>query len=191
MPLDVVHVHDPSRRALSSAALRHSRSLNVGTFHEPTERVLSTQVARPLVEIFFGRLDARTVDLGARPRELLERYFPGTYDLVAPGRRRVARPRGRSATAAGRRSDRSSAPEEERGALRLFLRALRRLPPTSTGRPSSGCDRGRDAARAHQPAAARAGASCSARGRLDAAELIAGADVALRGLGRPAPGARR
>ena len=36
-----------SRRARASVALRHSRSLNVGTFHEPTERVLSTQVARP------------------------------------------------------------------------------------------------------------------------------------------------
>ena len=43
----------------SAAALRHSLSLNVATFHAPQERVLSTQVARPLVEIFFGRIDAR------------------------------------------------------------------------------------------------------------------------------------
>ena len=65
---DIVHVHDPFAPSLSSAALRHSRSLNVGSFHEPTERILSTQVARPLVEIFLGRLDARTVELRARPR---------------------------------------------------------------------------------------------------------------------------
>ena len=32
----------------------------VGSFHEASERAFSTQVARPLVEIFFGRLDART-----------------------------------------------------------------------------------------------------------------------------------
>ncbi|HLM30546.1 MAG TPA: glycosyltransferase, partial [Solirubrobacterales bacterium] len=57
---DVVHVHDPFGPSASSAALRHSRSLNVGSFHEPTERILSTQVARPLVEVFLGRLDART-----------------------------------------------------------------------------------------------------------------------------------
>ena len=60
-PLDIVHVHEPFAPSVSSAALRHSYSLNVATFHAPQERVLSTQVARPLVEIFFGRIDARTV----------------------------------------------------------------------------------------------------------------------------------
>ena len=74
VPFDVVHVHDPFAPSLSSAALRHSHSLNVGTFHEPAERVLSTQVARPLVDIFFGRLDARTVT-SETTRELLQRYF--------------------------------------------------------------------------------------------------------------------
>lgn len=82
--IDVVHVHEPFAPSISSAALRHSYSLNVATFHAPQERVLSTQVARPLVEIFFGRLDARTVSTTATG-ELLERYFPGTYELVEPG----------------------------------------------------------------------------------------------------------
>jgi predicted metal-dependent phosphoesterase TrpH len=82
-PLDIVHVHEPFAPSVASAALRHSFSLNVATFHAPQERVLSTQVARPLVEIFFGRLDARTVASPATGR-LMERYFPGTYDLLAP-----------------------------------------------------------------------------------------------------------
>jgi predicted metal-dependent phosphoesterase TrpH len=82
-PLDIVHVHEPFAPSASSAALRHSTSLNVATFHAPQERVLSTQVARPLVEIFFGRLDARTVAAPATA-ELLERYFPGPYELVEP-----------------------------------------------------------------------------------------------------------
>ncbi len=80
---DIVHVHEPFAPSVSSAALRHSHSLNVATFHRPQERVLSTQVARPLVEIFFGRLDARTVAAPATG-ELLERYFPGSYELVEP-----------------------------------------------------------------------------------------------------------
>jgi predicted metal-dependent phosphoesterase TrpH len=82
--LDVVHVHEPFAPSVSSAALRHSFALNVATFHAPQERVLSTQVARPLVEIFFGRLDARTV---TRPEtaDLLDGYFPGTYELIRPG----------------------------------------------------------------------------------------------------------
>src|SRR4051812_26372833 len=81
---DVVHVHDPFAPSAASVALRHSRSLNVATFHEPTERILSTQVARPLVEIFFGRLDARTTSADVT-RELMERFFPGTYEALAPG----------------------------------------------------------------------------------------------------------
>jgi predicted metal-dependent phosphoesterase TrpH len=83
-PLDIVHVHEPFAPSISSAALRHSSSLNVATFHAPQERVLSTQVARPLVEIFFGRLDARTVTSVATA-ELLGRYFPASYEMVEPG----------------------------------------------------------------------------------------------------------
>lgn len=124
VPIDVVHVHEPFAPSLSSTALRQSHSLNVGSFHEPSERMLSTQVARPLVEIFFGRLDARVASC-RRTAELLERYFPGSYELVRSG-----------ADRAPRREDREGGPlrilfclEEERGSLRLFLRALRRLPP--------------------------------------------------------------
>jgi predicted metal-dependent phosphoesterase TrpH len=81
---DIVHVHDPFAPRVSSTALRHSSALNVATFHAPQERVLSTQVARPLVEIFFGRLDARTV-ASAQTGKLLEGYFPASYELVEPG----------------------------------------------------------------------------------------------------------
>ncbi|HKG34858.1 MAG TPA: glycosyltransferase [Solirubrobacterales bacterium] len=122
VPFDVVHVHEPFAPSVSSAALRHSLSLNVGTFHEPHERLLSTQVARPLVEIFFGRLDGRTASSIAT-RDLLERYFAGTYDLVPPG----ADPSPRDGEAEGALRILFPA-TEERGALRLFLRALRHLP---------------------------------------------------------------
>ena len=79
--LDIVHVHDPFAPSAPSAALRHSFSLNVATFHAPQERVLSTQVARPFVEIFFGRIDARTVT-STETAELLGRFFPADYELV-------------------------------------------------------------------------------------------------------------
>ena len=82
-PYDIVHVHEPFAPSVSAAALRHSLALNVATFHAPQERVLSTQVARPLVEIFFGRIDARTVTTEATA-ELLGRYFPADYELVEP-----------------------------------------------------------------------------------------------------------
>ncbi|MDX6627302.1 MAG: hypothetical protein QOE56_2291 [Solirubrobacterales bacterium] len=80
-PIDIVHVHEPFAPSVASAALRHSHSLNVASFHAPKERVLSTQVARPLVEIFFGRIDARTVTSPETAR-LLESYFPADYELL-------------------------------------------------------------------------------------------------------------
>jgi predicted metal-dependent phosphoesterase TrpH len=84
VPLDFVHVHEPFAPSASNAALRHSRSLNVGSFHAPTERVLSTLVARRFVETFFGRLDARTASLPATA-ELMSRHFPGDYRLLDDG----------------------------------------------------------------------------------------------------------
>jgi predicted metal-dependent phosphoesterase TrpH/glycosyltransferase involved in cell wall biosynthesis len=124
--LDVVHVHEPFGPSTSSAALRHSRSLNVGSFHEPTERILSTQVARPLVEIFFGRLDARTVTSRAT-EALMERFFPGGYELTEPGAG------GADDWWPVERDDEvvriAYCAVEERGGLRTFLRALRRLSP--------------------------------------------------------------
>jgi predicted metal-dependent phosphoesterase TrpH len=80
-PLDIVHVHDPFAPSAPSAALRHSFSLNVATFHAPQERVLTAQVARPLIEVFFGRIDARTAT-SPEAAQLLDRFFPANYELV-------------------------------------------------------------------------------------------------------------
>jgi predicted metal-dependent phosphoesterase TrpH/glycosyltransferase involved in cell wall biosynthesis len=191
--LDVVHVHDPFAPSAASVALRHSRSLNVGSFHEPSERILSTQVARPLVEVFFGRLDARTVSTRATS-ELMERFFPGTYELVAPGAARDSGARwpgdegGETAARDDERPVRIAfCLEEERGALRLFLRALRRLP----------LDRGWEAA-IWMPDAAEVRIARRLRERIRAVgpgetspeELIAAADIVCVASGGPrsAPG---
>jgi predicted metal-dependent phosphoesterase TrpH/glycosyltransferase involved in cell wall biosynthesis len=124
-PFDFVHVHEPFAPSASSAALRHSRALNVGSFHAATERVLSTQVARRLVELLFGRLDARTATFAAT-RELVTRFFPGEYTLVPPGADVVALTGPQPADDG--KVEILFCLEEERAALRLFLRALRRLP---------------------------------------------------------------
>ena len=87
--LDFVHVHEPFAPSASSAALRHSRALNVGTFHATTERFVSTQVARRMVELLFGRLDGRTASFAAT-RDLIERFFPGDYRVVRPGAGKIA-----------------------------------------------------------------------------------------------------
>ena len=120
--LDFVHVHEPFAPSAASAALRHSHALNIGTFHSTTERFVSTQVARKVVELLFGRLDGRATSYAAT-RDLIERYFPGHYDVIHPGADLLHRPEPGDAP-----PEIVFSAEEERGALRLFLRALRRLP---------------------------------------------------------------
>jgi glycosyltransferase involved in cell wall biosynthesis len=137
LPLDFVHVHEPFAPSLASAALRHSRSLNVGSFHAPSEPLLTTQVARRFVEGFFGRLDERTASFSSTARLLASR-LPGEYRVVAPGCDEERYATSTDARVAERSGDEnkhdSGQPvlllfiaSEERAALRLFLRALRRL----------------------------------------------------------------
>ena len=121
---DFVHVHEPFAPSAASAALRHSHALNVGSFHSPSERVLSTQLARRFVELLFGRLDGRTASFTAT-RDLVARYFPGDYRVIHPGAELVARPQRDEAR---EMIDIVYSAEEDRAGLRLFLRALRRLP---------------------------------------------------------------
>jgi predicted metal-dependent phosphoesterase TrpH len=80
VPLDFVHVHEPFAPSASNAALRHSRSLNIATFHAPTERLLSTLIARRFVETFLGRLDAR-IATSEQTAALMSRFFPEQYRL--------------------------------------------------------------------------------------------------------------
>ncbi len=180
VPVDVVHVHEPFAPSLSSTALRHSHSLNVATFHDPSERTLSTQVARPLVEIFFGRLDAR-ITTSEITGELLERYFPGNDRLILPGadyeprRDRVGRPLRILFCL-----------EEERGALRIFLRALRRLPADleweATIQTQSPSETPLRIAKALRERIELVGPTAGS-----AEELVADADVLCAASGGPAP----
>src|SRR5438309_3525634 len=118
--LDFVHVHEPFAPSTSNAALRHSRALNVGSFHSPNERLLSTLVARRVVESFFGRLDARTASLPETAR-LMRRHFPGEYTLVADGGGAAAELEQIYATLAARRHSSDGDPAMRR---RLAKRAL-------------------------------------------------------------------
>jgi glycosyltransferase involved in cell wall biosynthesis len=126
LPLDIVHVHEPFAPSASSVALRHSRALNVGSFHVPTERILSTQLTRPLTRLLLSRLDGRTASYHAT-RELMQRFFPADYQVIRPGSDLEPRPRDPAAGDV----ELTMLVREERGALRQFLRALRTLPAES------------------------------------------------------------
>ncbi len=147
LPLDICHVHEPFAPSTSSAALRHSRALNVGTFHTPTERLLSTQVARKVVQLVLGRLDARTASYEAT-RELMQRFFPAEYRVLLPG---ADPPRPR----ADRRADAPDAdPLRRRRGARRAAALPARAPPAGPRHGVGGDDRLRARA-VEQHAAAR------------------------------------
>jgi hypothetical protein len=73
-PLDFVHVHDPLPPSASSAALRYSRALNVGSFYSSAPRTPATALGRRFNESLLGRLDAR-IDGGDQTAESLERLY--------------------------------------------------------------------------------------------------------------------
>ena len=99
-PLDFVHVHEPFAPSASSVALRHSRALNVGSFHAPTERVA----------LHAGRAALRGAVLRPprRPHRLLPgdargdgALLPGELPPAQAGRRAGRAPALRRSAAAG------------------------------------------------------------------------------------------
>ena len=172
LPLDVCHVHEPFAPSASSAALRHSRALNVATFHVPTERVVTTQLARRVVELVFGRLDARLASYDATA-ELLGHAFPHDYRVVRPAAQATER------TADGEPGVHIViADDEERAALRLALRALRRLDPARPWRVTLLSDRG-PALVASLREEVRSRVRVVGRGAIGLPELLASADVVV------------
>jgi len=89
---DFVHVHEPFAPSASSAALRHFARTERRDVHAPTERVLSTQVARKLVELLFGRPSTGRTASFAATRDVVASLLPGDYEVIRPGADLVERP---------------------------------------------------------------------------------------------------
>ncbi len=196
---DILHVHEPLAPSTAGAALRHSRALNVGSFHAPAEHTVSTQVARRMVEVLFGRLDARTASYPAT-RELMARFFPADYRVIVPGASApapaTAVPSGPTLPAPARVAHEEGlvriaiTADEERGARRLLLRALRRLPLELPWRATVWSPR--DAAPLGPlRAEVRERVIFTGAREVSEAQVLAGADIAVAASGgaAPAPGA--
>ncbi len=143
LPLDLVHVHEPFGPSISTAALRHSRTLNVGTFHLPAERFIAGMGGGPAIgrkrsERLLGRLDDRLAT-SATTAALVARSFPlnrGYAPRVPPPADldRDPAPRTTPDVPTGTEAEPTPRPlhivlprDEERAARRTALRAIRRL----------------------------------------------------------------
>lgn len=81
---DVVHLHEPLAPALPITVLRHSRTVNVGTFHTYRRSHFAYLYGKPLLKRYFNRLQGR-IAVSAAARELIERYFPSQYRIIPNG----------------------------------------------------------------------------------------------------------
>ena len=82
---DIVHLHEPLMPMLPLAVLRHSRTVNVGTFHAYRETSHpGYEHGRHLLQPFFDRLAAR-VAVSEAARDAVARYFPGEYAVIPNG----------------------------------------------------------------------------------------------------------
>lgn len=81
---DIVHVHEPLMPVLGLITLRHSKSINIGTFHAYRESNFMYWAGRQVLRRFIGRLHGR-IAVSAPAREMVNRYFPGDYQIIPNG----------------------------------------------------------------------------------------------------------
>jgi len=82
---DIIHLHEPLTPTLPLFVLRHSQTLNVGTFHAFREkRHLALETVAALVQPFVDKLDAK-ICVSQAALELVSYYFPGEYIIIPNG----------------------------------------------------------------------------------------------------------
>ena len=81
---DVIHLHEPLMPALPLFVLRHSKTVNVGTFHAYREGHPAYEIMRPILRRFIDKLDGK-ICVSEAAREMVSRYFPGEYVVIPNG----------------------------------------------------------------------------------------------------------
>lgn len=81
---DVIHIHEPLVPVMGPVVLRHSKTLNVGTFHAYRESDFAYYYGKPILQRFIGRVHGR-ICVSQSARQLVERYFPGEYTVIPNG----------------------------------------------------------------------------------------------------------
>ncbi|MGQ9681381.1 MAG: glycosyltransferase family 4 protein [Anaerolineae bacterium] len=85
LAVDIVHLHEPMMPVLPLVVLRHSRAVNVGTFHAFRETSNpGYEYGKHLLQPFFDRLAAR-IAVSEAARDAVARYFPGEYAVIPNG----------------------------------------------------------------------------------------------------------
>ena len=81
---DILHAHEPLTLPVPLIALRHSQTVNVGTFHAYRGRHLIYQYGRGLFQPFFDKLDGK-IAVSTAARHTVASYFGGEYEIIPNG----------------------------------------------------------------------------------------------------------
>ncbi len=81
---DVIHLHEPLLPALPVTVLRHSHSLNVGTFHAFAQSNYAYFYGKPILRYFVRKLHGR-IAVSPPARDFVSEYFPGEYEVIPNG----------------------------------------------------------------------------------------------------------
>ena len=81
---DIIHFHEPFVPFLSLQILRHSRAVNIATFHAYSGFSPSYEFGQRMMKRFARRLHGR-IAVSAAARHFIGRYFPGEYKVIPNG----------------------------------------------------------------------------------------------------------
>jgi len=81
---DVIHFHEPFVPFLSLVILRHSRAVNIATFHAYSGFSPSYEFGKRFMRTPARRLHGR-IAVSAAAQHFIKRYFPGEYKVIPNG----------------------------------------------------------------------------------------------------------
>ncbi len=81
---DILHIHEPLAPTLPLLFLKHSKAMNIGTFHAYSDSSLGYPLVRPLLLKYFHKLHGR-IAVSPAAREFIGRYFKGNYRVIPNG----------------------------------------------------------------------------------------------------------
>jgi phosphatidylinositol alpha-mannosyltransferase len=81
---DLIHLQEPMMPALPLTVLRHSHTVNVGTFHAFRRSNVAYFYAKPVIRPVFTKLHG-LVAVSRPARDFVAEYFPGDYRVIPNG----------------------------------------------------------------------------------------------------------
>lgn len=81
---DIVHLHEPLLPALPITVLRHSHTVNIGTFHAFAQSNYGYFYGKQILKYFIRRLHGR-IAVSPAAKEFVSSHFAGDYEIIPNG----------------------------------------------------------------------------------------------------------